>query len=128
MAASRERFSTALAFAVAPLLPALAISRNFWRGGSVGDNIYFSLLIYAVTLIPTLTLGAAAFSLAHRLDLIRWWSALIIGALIGLLVAMLATSTVGNVWFQPAVFRSAAAGGAVAGFVFWLVWWLGHRG
>jgi hypothetical protein len=120
------RIWTILAFVVAPIVPALAISLRFY-GQFESENLVVFPLVYPVALAFTLLFGVPAFVWGERLNLIRWWSAPVAGSLIGLLVATLLTGTVGRVWFQPEAFQLFAGSWAIAGSVFWLVWRVGHR-
>lgn len=122
----REVLSTILAFAVAPLLPALVISLMFF-GPLESENLETFPFVYLITLVAALVFGLPAFVLGKSLDLIRWWSALIVGFLIGALLLTLFIGSIGGVWYQRDAFLLYAGSGAVGGFVFWLVWRLGHH-
>jgi hypothetical protein len=115
-----------LAFVVAPIVPALAISLKLY-GRFESENLVVFPLVYPMALTFTLLFGVPAFVFGERLDLIRWWSAPVAGSLIGLLAAMVLTGAVGRVWFQPEAFQLFAGSRAIAGSVFWLVWRFGHR-
>jgi hypothetical protein len=78
---------------------------------------------YFFTAAATLILGAPAFLLLNRLNLVRWWSAAGFGALAG--VAMLLTTTSSlQVELVPAI--GLATLGAMAGLVFWMFWRVGR--
>jgi hypothetical protein len=83
--------------------------------------------------IPTIVFAVPAYFVGRWLNLIRWWSTLIVGFVIGLLVWII------FVWPQlvhPSPTATAfdlikggltwAAVGAIAGIAFWLSWVRGH--
>ncbi|WP_143154133.1 hypothetical protein [Rhodanobacter sp. OK091] len=63
--------------------------------------------------------GVPAYFLLRRKNLVRWWSSLFIGLLVGALMA-----TVIRLPNQPRVedLLVMALTGALAGLVFWLIW------
>jgi hypothetical protein len=72
--------------------------------------------LYLYTLLVAVLFGGPLFLLLRRASLIRWWTAGIVGLLIGAGVAALFYRS------ETPVQLLFAATGAVAGLVFWAVW------
>jgi hypothetical protein len=70
--------ATTLALLIAPCVPALTLS----RAGSLG----FALALYPFCAQAVLALGVPAYLLGCWLNLVRWWSALIVGLIGGVIV------------------------------------------
>jgi hypothetical protein len=85
---------------------------NSELGSIAGASVFF----YFFALVPTIVLGVPAFLLLLRFNLVRWWSSVVGGAAIGLIVAFAigANATLSAFGFCSAV-------GALAAFVFWVV-------
>ena len=122
VAGVRQGLSIVLAVFAAPVFPALAIALMFY-GELRLANLSFFILTYPLVLAVTLLLGLPTFALGLWLNLVRWWTAIIAGFLVGLFVVVV----VGNGWGDVEALELYGGSGAVAGFVFWLVWWLGQR-
>jgi len=83
---------------------------------------------YFFSLVAILVFGVPAFLLGRRLNLIRWWSAVISGFFIGVLVAVVFVRP-RIVQFSPDFIRDDLRGflflgttGALSALVFWLIW------
>ena len=76
------------------------------------------LLALPFSLLATLIIGLPSVLLCRRLGLVRWWIALSVGALTGVLVAVVRPAN------QPIadVIAKYVLLGAVAGLTFWVVW------
>jgi hypothetical protein len=83
--------ATAIAFFISPGVPALwfclaaRITRHFDLLAQLGLFSWFfniAMLVMIVLSIPAILLG-------ERLNLIKWWSALIVGAVIGAIVTVI---------------------------------------
>lgn len=128
-----ERNATAAAFLISPLVPTVGLAaltlllkpelNPFWVIGFMPVTFVFSALFMTL-------FGAPAFLLGKRLNLVRWWSAIIVGSLLGTIVDVVVRwpGTGGSLssWVV-ADFRSLyvyidTVMGALTGFVFWLVW------
>jgi hypothetical protein len=127
-------FSTLAAFAVVPLVPTLLIMINAAITSEWQGHYFWAMLsMYLPSAIVELVFGVPAYLLGRRLKLIRWWSALIVGAVTGAMVFVaLQWNPLANVTLQSAghlaiglVLWSAA--GAISGAVFWGIWILGHN-
>lgn len=86
-----QKRADVLAFLVAPLAPAIAFALS--SPGLTGRNWAVSAsmvpMFYSFAMFFTLILGLPAFLTLRRMSLVRWWSALAVGAVIGALVASL---------------------------------------
>ena len=76
-------------------------------------------LVYMWCLVAALVLGVPAFVFLLRVDLIRWWSALPVGLLIGLVMGVLVRWPA---WKSVEALIQFALAGAISALVFWLVW------
>jgi hypothetical protein len=76
------------------------------------------LLALPFSLLATLIVGLPSVLLCRRLGLVRWWLALGVGALTGVLVAVVrpANQPIADVIVKYVLL------GAVAGLTFWVVW------
>jgi len=126
----KPEIATVLAFAAAPIVPALGYSVAWYRAGLVSATsalelsfgfYYFSAIVMIVLAVPL------AFVLRH-FNLARWWTAILGGFSIGLIVAVVEDWRPGGsplLHGDPATIRAAimnVALGALAGLVFWLIW------
>ena len=103
-----------------PLVPALAPAvGSAMLGGNFASALGLSVVFYPFALVATVVLGGPLFLAFRRLRLVRWWSALASGSIAGCVVVMvLSTPSVESLCLF-------ALQGALAGFVFWLLWRLG---
>ena len=110
---------------VAPLTPAVfgALSTPITDKLELLPILFLTPLFYFYTFLATIFLGVPAFLLGRRLRLIKWWSALVAGTVIGALVAVL-------IWLQSKIqvhdFIIFCPLGAASAFTFWLIWRCGH--
>ena len=76
------------------------------------------LLALPFSVLAALIVGLPSVLLCRRLGLVRWWLALTVGALAGILVAVVRPAN------QPIADVIVKYGllGAVAGLTFWVVW------
>lgn len=81
----------------------------------VGSFIVF----YFFSSIATLIFGLPGFLILHKLQIITWWSTLCYGALVGSIVHIIVTYSVGI--DLTLLFKYAVIGG-VSGFIFWIFW------
>ena len=103
-----------LGFIIAPAVPAVFLSL-ISTVSSVDDGtmgLGLAPFIYFFSFWVCFFLGIPAFALGLHLKLIRWWSALITGAVIG------AVLCVGD----PYALLTMCPLGAVSALTFWLIW------
>ena len=127
-------------FLLAPLVPAFVLaSQSPGLGVVPGDlasllSITAVLYLFAVPL--TALLGVPVLAVLWRLNLIRWWSALLAGFACGWLLTSVFTGFrwLSSEWFMadlPGTFMWGGCG-AVAGLIIWLLYKAGdasgHRG
>jgi hypothetical protein len=119
----KQFFLVVAGFVVAPIVPALALAVfssafNHGVGAIAGASVFF----YFLALVPTVALGAPAFLILLRFNLVRWWSAAVVGSLIGVVVAVVIGANV-----AASAFGFFAAAGALAALVFWVFWVIARR-
>ena len=110
-----------LAFAVAPLLAAVlyAIAGLIRSAYSMPGEFWVTIVVaYVYAFIGTVVIALPAFLVAGRLKIVRWWSALIAGAVLGLLFSSLIGVSGDGAW----LWRVELTGiGATSGIMFWLI-------
>jgi hypothetical protein len=116
------------AFLLAPLATALLFCIvSFTSGGfqgSMGDFLFTGIVVYMFAFSATVTFALPIFLLLERFDMVRWWSAAVVGALLGVLYTFL----IGPDSFSSLLLRGRiplGLIGAISGLTFWLV--LSHR-
>jgi hypothetical protein len=117
----------ALAFFLATLLPAVAYALlTPVNGGSInsdfGSVLGLTFVFYWFSLAAAVIFGIPLFLLLLKFNLVRWWSALVSGALVGALVAVILRLPGAP---NPRDFLVDVPVGAMAAVVFWLI---GGRG
>jgi hypothetical protein len=132
----KQGLSTTAGFVIVPAIPALVFTIGSMPeiGYSVIYLIIWSLYLYVFTAVVEVVLGVPAYFIGKSFDLIRWWSASIIGFVIGTLAYLIIQSLL--VVFSRATTPSplgvaiglSALGalGSFSGFIFWFLWSLGH--
>ena len=133
----RSSTSTVLAFLAAPVLPAIAAglgtpvtsTAQTFLGPVSADPVTvfgFALLFYFVALPISIVLGVPALVVLRSYNLIRLWSAALVGSIIGMLGILI---IVGDRVLRTRSFAQDAhvlllygGIGAISGLVFWLVW------
>lgn len=117
--------SALVGFLVVPLIPAVIGAAQT----RVTDNfdllvfLGFTGIIYFVAASLTLVFGVPAFLFLSRFKLIRWWSALGVGAGVGAIMALVLRLPNHP---QEYDFALLVPQGAASGFCFWLIWKLGE--
>ena len=107
-----------IAFAGAPLVSAIlyALWGQISSRLSLPGEFWVTLLVaYICGLYGTVLVALPVFLAARRFRLVRWWSALITGAVLGLLFSSLGST--GDTAWRVAV----TCIGAASSVVFWLV-------
>jgi len=90
--------------------------RGRQAGFPVATVIGFGVIAYLVAAFITAALGIPSFLVLRHFNLVRWWSALLSGAAIGVLIAF----AFGAVPDGVAIIVMSTAGAASA-FVLWLI-------
>jgi hypothetical protein len=129
---------TVVAFLVAALVPPIFFASGAAGGFRNFDPIAFIMWIaifYSFSALVTVVFGVPAYLLGRHLDLIRWWSTVIVGFFVGVLFA------VAQQWQAFEYFSSlselvrwgviwnlsmSACMGGLAGLTFWITWQLGY--
>jgi hypothetical protein len=118
--------SFTLAFLIAPLPPTVTTAvANLTADHNVSGLLWILTEFYLRALLFELMFGLPLFLVARRFNLVRWWTALSCGVVLGVL-ALYFFSGSGSVRAAPALMLWAASGGA-AGLAFWTVWRIGDR-
>jgi uncharacterized membrane protein len=117
----KRRITTVLGFLIAPLVPVVvgtAISPPS-KSADLGIFVVMGAIVYVYSCGLMAFFGVPAYLLLRRKNLVRWWSAMLVGLLVGTLMA-----TVFRLPNQPRIedLLVMALTGALAGFVFWLIW------
>ena len=130
---SRRTVSTIAAFSLAPLVAALGLVLS----GSVNDEfpnpsiavlLGWTIVCYVYAAMATVALGLPSFLLLSKLDAVSWWSATLVGIVVGIIVFVVVNP--GGMSAVLSEARSIVWGGvgALSAFVFWVIWRLGHLG
>jgi hypothetical protein len=118
----REK-ATLIAFLTAPAIPplvgAVLTPQTQVAGFDVVTILVFAAIAYLVSAAATALLGAPIFFSLLRVNLVRWWSALLVGFGIGAFMALLVRLP--NLAHASEIVLLGAEG-AVAGLVFWTIW------
>jgi len=110
------------AFLLAPLVGALLysspglVTSGYPRGFS--EFLATTLVAYMFAALATLAIALPAYLLLNRFKLVRWWSALSAGSVVGLLFALMGPTSP-----SPLLSRNfqMVLIGAASGLVFWFV-------
>ncbi len=86
--------------------------------------LVFAAIFYLVSAAATALLGAPIFFSLLRINLVRWWSALVAGFVVGAVVAVLLRLP--NLAHVREIMLLGLEG-AVSGFVFWVIWKQGRE-
>ena len=113
-----ESKSAFAGFLAAPLVTAFIF---VFFGGTPGGILFWLFVAYICAFLAMIVFALPLFVLLFAWNLIRWWSCLISGALIGALVAWFVR---GNTLDIEALIPLSLAG-AASGLSFWMIWWVG---
>jgi hypothetical protein len=128
---SRSAAFTAIAFVVSPLVAALGLSvaGSVETGGenfSVLSLLGWTVVFYIYAALATLVLALPSFLLLRRFGVVRWWSALLVGIAIGVVVfAFVLPGGSGPVTSDSRLIWCGSMG-ALSALVFWVIWRRGH--
>jgi hypothetical protein len=127
----KELPASIIGFLVAPIVPALGAGLTTpIVGTSPSAKVVIALfpIAYEISFVAILVVGVPLFLIGRRLRLIRWWTALITGLVAGVVVALvfqwdlLTDVPTEPLNVQPATLLLYGTEGALAAFLFWLVW------
>jgi hypothetical protein len=79
----------------------------------------WTLVFYLYATIPNIVFGLPAFLMLAPRNLIRWWTALSVGGVIGLLASAILARPAN---IAPRYLALYAALGAISGLTFWCTW------
>ena len=120
----REGLAIGIAVALTPVAPVIATTVG---SGAIIDpdhRIAAGIIIfgYPVALVVTGLLGLPAFLVARSKNLLRWWTAPLLGIPIGFLIVTPVALSVSPESDAVRLWANSAALGALSSFVFWLIW------
>ena len=121
----RRALVTVAAFLVAPLVASfsLALAGAVVTGSpplKVTDVLAWTLIFYFYAAWATAVLGVPCFFALRKLRAIRWWSAAIIGFVVGVLVLTIIEPRSLAVAYQGTSLWGGV--GSLSALVFWLIW------
>jgi hypothetical protein len=122
----RQKTAALIAFVTVPVVPTLVNGILTPRGRYFDwvTMLVFALISYFICMAVAVLLGGPIFLALSRINLVRWWSALAAGFLVGAIVAVL-------VRLQSAVHVQEVLllgfEGALCGIVFWVIWKQGRE-
>jgi hypothetical protein len=111
--AMKSSTSILIGLFAAPLLPAIYLNIFYPMTSEPLMMLGWIIVVYQPVLLVCAALGLPAYLIGRRLNLVRWWSALLVGALIG--------AAFGN-------FQINCPLGAATAILFWLIVRLGNTG
>jgi hypothetical protein len=113
-------------FLVAPLISALILSATtrLFEPGDIAGRVGMVPVFYYFSAIATVVLGLPAFFLFLHFRIVRWWSVLAGGMVIGALMGAIVGAP--NHAQLPDMLLMAAAG-SVAALGFWVIWRQGRE-
>jgi hypothetical protein len=117
--------SVLLGFLAAPLIPAIYYGISYPLSGNhdPGSVVGTFVVAYLVGLTGGGCLGGPIFLLLDKLSLIRWWSAVLSGSLLGMIVRIAITPR--NFDFDSSLLFIVFGG--IGGLVCWTFWRIGNK-
>jgi hypothetical protein len=121
----RSGIAAVIGFLSAPLVSAFVMTGYtlLADGRGLSGGLLLLPIYYYGSAVPTLLLGIPAFLVLSRFDAVRWWSALLVGVVIG----MVAGAVLGVRFIGPLGLLVMACAGAVSALTFWLIWRCGKE-
>jgi hypothetical protein len=121
---ARQGNATSAAFLIAPLVPSMlsAVLSPIGSHWALATLVGFFVISYLITLAFEVALGLPILLLMARFRLVRWWTALISGLIVGVVVAI-ALRLPNLVEVRDVLVLGLE--GAASAFTFWVVWILG---
>jgi hypothetical protein len=127
-----EQTATRVAFVTVPAIPAVigAVLTPVTQEFDMVTVVGFAAIFYVITGAVTAAIAAPIFYWLRRRNLVRWWTALLTGFFIGVLVAL--SIRLSNIRYLPGdVLRHdillLGFEGAASALVFWIIWKSGSR-
>lgn len=109
-----------------PIIAIGVVESIFYPSFDAVAGIVLALVVYMVALGFTLLLGYPLYRLAVRLNVFRWWTSMLAGSFVGVLVTMLLSHPTDIL--DGDIPRNALAA-AISGLLFWIVQrWAAVRG
>lgn len=123
----KRRIATVLGFLIAPFVPVVVGTaiKPPSKPEELGTFLVIGAIVYIYSCGLMAIFGVPAYLLLSRRNLVRWWSALLVGLLVGIFMG-----TIFRLPNQPRLedLFVMALTGALAGLVFWLIWSRGPSG
>ena len=117
----KRRTATITAFLIAPLCPVIVglMTTPPRRTEDIVVSAGLGVVVYLYALFFTALFGMPTYFLFRRLNLVRWWSAMIVGLLAGVLLGAVFRSPNHP---QVSDFQLMIPSGVLVGAAFWLIW------
>jgi hypothetical protein len=120
----RESQAIGIALILTPIVPVIATAIG---SGAVIDpdhRVVAGIIVlgYPIALIITVLLGWPTFIVARGRNLLRWWTAPLLGIPIGLVIVTPMALSVSPESDAIRIWAHSAALGSLSSFVFWLIW------
>jgi putative effector of murein hydrolase LrgA (UPF0299 family) len=118
--------ATLIAFLTVPVIPSLvgAVLTPETRRFDVVTIVVFAGISYLISAAVAALFGAPIFFWLRRINLVRWWSALITGFVVGAVMALVVRLP--SLAHMREILLLGLEG-AVSAFVFWLIWKQGRE-
>ena len=131
----RQVIFTSAAFLAAPFVAALGIVlagsfQNSSESMPSLDFVFWTCIFYIYAAMATVLLGLPSFLILRKLGAIRWWSASLVGAIVGILYLALISNppSLSKLSTDPWVTVLWGGVGALSAFVFWVIREWGRHG
>ena len=114
-----KHVATALAFLMASVFPAIALSAIEVAKGYLDFKGFlgWALIFYFFTFGVTVIVGLPAYLLLERFHQVTWWSAMLTGIIGGVVM----------VFIFKSLSLSVVLVGGFSGLVFWIIWRWGNK-
>lgn len=116
--------ATFVGFLAAPLVSAMMGSGQTTVSGGLGLTAFIGLLpiFYLFSLSATILFGVPMYLVLNRLNLISWWLTIVIGIVIGAMIAVIFVFP-NTVQIKGLVIMTLMGGSS--GLTFWIIWYIG---
>jgi len=120
----REGRAIGIAVILTPIAPVLATAIGSGATFDPDRRIVAGIVVlgYPIALIVTALPGMPAFIAARRKNLLRWWTAALLGFPIGLVIVSPVALSVSPESDAIHLWANSALLGSLSSFVFWLIW------
>lgn len=130
----RRVFWALVGFLVAPAISAMIIALGAGDTSPVGVLLFLAIC-YGFSFAAAIVFGAPSYLVLDYFGYVKWWSSIIIGFAIGVLVEVILKMDVFlsylpfRTLFDESIGRLITYGviGAISAFVFWLIWRRGQN-